>query len=95
MVDFCSQNFGGSNPYISAGGGAGASGGWSGAEPCTSGQYSFSQDGTWSISMDAPQAQGKVPYRVSRTATAGVAMGLFHSHFPSRLLLGWNRLVPM
>eukprot|EP00931_Biecheleriopsis_adriatica_P077833 TRINITY_DN5131_c0_g1_i3.p1 TRINITY_DN5131_c0_g1~~TRINITY_DN5131_c0_g1_i3.p1 ORF type:complete len:936 (-),score=138.69 TRINITY_DN5131_c0_g1_i3:208-3015(-) len=63
MVDFCSQNFGGSNPYISAGGGAGASGGWSGAEPCTSGQYSFSQDGTWSISMDAPQAQGKVPYR--------------------------------
>eukprot|EP00931_Biecheleriopsis_adriatica_P077834 TRINITY_DN5131_c0_g1_i4.p1 TRINITY_DN5131_c0_g1~~TRINITY_DN5131_c0_g1_i4.p1 ORF type:complete len:940 (-),score=148.59 TRINITY_DN5131_c0_g1_i4:208-3027(-) len=61
--DFCSQNFGGSNPYISAGGGAGAAGGWSGPQPCTSGQYSFSQDGTWSISMDASQAQSKVPYR--------------------------------
>lgn len=61
--NFCSQNFGGATPYISAGGGSGSSGGFSGSEPCTSGQYSFSHDGVWMISMSAGQAQGKVPYR--------------------------------
>uniref|UniRef100_A0A7S0FTC9 CBM1 domain-containing protein n=1 Tax=Pyrodinium bahamense TaxID=73915 RepID=A0A7S0FTC9_9DINO len=60
---FCGQNFDGSGPYISAGGGAGSSGGWSGTKPCESGQYSFYQDGAWGISVDGAEAQGKVPYR--------------------------------
>eukprot|EP00971_Amphidinium_carterae_P209149 4149088-Amphidinium_carterae.1 len=46
---FCSQNFGGTNPYISGGGGNGQSGGHSGAEPCNSGQYSFSASTGWKI----------------------------------------------
>merc|ERR1711879_446338 len=45
--DFCNQNFGGSGPYVSAGGGSAGSGGWSGSEPCSSGQYTFSSDAGW------------------------------------------------
>ncbi|CAE7478429.1 CIPK11 [Symbiodinium natans] len=60
-TSFCSQNFGGANPWISAGGGDGSSGGFSGAGPCTSGQYSF-QDGSWQI-LAGQEAKGVMPYR--------------------------------
>jgi len=60
---FCNQNFGGQNPYISAGGGEGAGGGHSGQEPCSSGQYSFSEDSGWQISVSKLQGEGQVPYR--------------------------------
>ncbi|KAL9139754.1 putative conserved tandem cellulose binding domain [Amphidinium carterae] len=59
---FCSQNFGGANPYISGGGGNGQSGGHSGAEPCSSGQYSFSSSTGWKIEVPA-SAAGQTPYR--------------------------------
>ncbi|CAE7229448.1 IREH1 [Symbiodinium sp. CCMP2592] len=61
--DFCSQNFGGSNPWISAGGGPGTSGGFSGAGPCTSGQYNFQEDGSWHILAGQEDALGVMPYR--------------------------------
>eukprot|EP00439_Symbiodinium_sp_Y106_P025125 s5851_g3.t1 len=61
--DFCSQNFGGSNPWISAGGGPGTSGGFSGAGPCTSGQYAFQEDGSWHILAGQEDALGVMPYR--------------------------------
>jgi len=60
---FCSQNFGGNNPYVSAGGGAGAGGGWSGTGPCNSGQYSFTEMDGWKITVDKASAAGKNPYR--------------------------------
>lgn len=60
---FCSQNFGMLGPYISAGGGAEASGGWSGSEPCSTGQYSFSAEEGWQISVSGKLAAGKAPYR--------------------------------
>jgi len=60
---FCSQNFGGANPYISAGGGSGTGGGHSGDEPCSSGQYSFSEESGWQISVSKSQGEGNVPYR--------------------------------
>merc|ERR1719414_741832 len=59
---FCSQNFGMQNPYISGGGGDGSSGGWSGEDPCTSGQYTFSES-EWKITVSEAQGKGKVPYR--------------------------------
>lgn len=59
--DFCSQNFGAANPWISAGGGDGSSGGFSGPAPCQTNQYDF-KDGGWFISADQ-QALGKMPYR--------------------------------
>jgi len=62
-VDFCGQNFGGPNPWVSAGGGIEASGGWSGNGPCESGQYSFSESDGWRIDVPKNLAQGKAPYR--------------------------------
>jgi len=62
-ANFCAQNFGGSNPWISAGGGSGSSGGWSGDAPCENGQYSFSESDGWRIEVPRSSAQGQAPYR--------------------------------
>mmetsp|Transcript_48021 Transcript_48021/g.89916 ORF Transcript_48021/g.89916 Transcript_48021/m.89916 type:complete len:640 (+) Transcript_48021:77-1996(+) len=61
-TDFCGQNFGAANPWISAGGGDGSSGGFSGAGPCTSEQYKFQEDGSWHIAV-GEEALSKMPYR--------------------------------
>lgn len=60
---FCQQNFGGQNPWITGGGGAAAGGGWSGLEPCESGQYSVSASDGWRIDVPRSLAKGVIPYR--------------------------------
>mmetsp|Transcript_53981 Transcript_53981/g.155834 ORF Transcript_53981/g.155834 Transcript_53981/m.155834 type:complete len:765 (-) Transcript_53981:138-2432(-) len=62
-ADFCAQDFGGAGPYISGGGGDGSSGSWSGPGPCVSGQYAFSREEGWRISVSGEQGVGKMPYR--------------------------------
>eukprot|EP00971_Amphidinium_carterae_P111258 2203738-Amphidinium_carterae.1 len=74
---FCSQDFGGANPYISGGGGNGYSGGHSGAGPCNSGQYSFSSSTGWKIDVPAT-AEGQSPYRAF--AYAQFCNGQQYSH---------------
>ncbi|CAK0875202.1 unnamed protein product [Prorocentrum cordatum] len=55
------EGFGGGGPYVSGGGGS--SGGASGVGPCLSGQYQFSREAGWMISVTATQAEKKRPYR--------------------------------
>jgi len=59
---FCAQDWSTSDPYISGGGGNGYSGGHSGGEPCSSGQYSFSAAEGWKITVP-DLASGMTPYR--------------------------------
>jgi len=62
-TDFCKQNFGSAEPFISAGGGTEGGGSWSGLEPCETGQYTFSEADGWHIAVSESQGAGKAPYR--------------------------------
>jgi len=67
-TDFCKQNFGSLEPFISAGGGSDGGGGWSGLEPCKSGQYNFTEEEGWHIAVSASQGAGSAPYRAFANA---------------------------
>jgi len=76
-TSFCYQFPDASNPYVSAGGGDGNSDSWSGFGPCRSGQYSFTEQDGWKITVDNAMAEGKSPYRAF--AYMQLCNGLPHS----------------